>query len=77
MRCHCEMLLSSRWCSTDAQSTQHEHRCSNDICHCNQQTCFYKKLFRVDRVIDTATWNALVSGFYYDNELVLEYLNSV
>jgi hypothetical protein len=56
---------------------RYEHRCSNDIRHCNQRTGFYKKLFRVDGVIDTATWNDLVSGFYYNNELVLEYLNSV
>jgi len=56
---------------------QYEHRCSNDIRHCNQRTGFYKKLFRVDGVINTATWNDLVSGFYYNNELVFEYLNSV
>ena len=56
---------------------QYEHRCSNDIRHCNQRTGFCKKLFRVDGVIDTATWNDLVSSFYCNNELVLEYLNSV
>ncbi|HEX7608852.1 MAG TPA: hypothetical protein VF370_06005 [Candidatus Cryosericum sp.] len=56
---------------------QYEHRCSNDIRHCNQRTGFYKKLFRVDGTVDVTTWNDLVSSFYYGNELVLEYLNSV
>jgi len=57
--------------------SQYDYRCSNNIRHCNQRIGFYKKLFRVDGTVDTATWNNLVASFYYGNELVFEYLNDV
>ena len=57
--------------------SQYDYRCSNNIRHCNQRIGFYKKLFRVDGTVDTATWNNLVASFYYGNELVFEYLNNV
>ncbi len=35
-----------------------------------------RKLFRLDGEIDLATWGELTTRFFYNNELVEEYLNS-
>lgn len=51
-----------------------QRRLSIDMKNFNGKASHYKKLFRIDAPISLDTWCKLVAKYFYENELVLEYL---
>lgn len=55
----------------------YKERLSCDIKRWGSRRCVYKKLFRIDAQLDVGEWSNLVAKYFSENELVVEYLESM
>ena len=56
------------------QGAEYQSRLEADMKKSDATTCDYVKLFRIDGKIPLEVWCDLTTRFFYQNELVLEYL---